>query len=472
MENQNPSREPQQDDILEQIPENKEIQTDPSVDSDTILIHPKDLEFEKVMNEYKQEAFPVEPEMPLDFGDTPAEEPPMPVKKETKKKSKKKEEKELKGFRGFLVKIGLGQFVATLIWMGLILLIGVSLGRTLWAATSDVMAFGKEEVTATVTIEKNEVGDTAKISQKLRDAGLIRYPKLFKMFVELTDKDSRISAGTFELNSMLDYNAMVNAMSGNSSAREEVEIMFPEGYTCFQMFELLEEKGVCTANELKEYAANGELKDYWFLEGVQRGTPNCLEGYLFPDTYEFYLKDDPRRVIEKFLDDFDYRFTDLMKEEFVEMQGRYAKMLANRGYDQEYINNNPLTLHKVVIIASLIEKETSGVSESYDISSVIYNRLTNQRNYPYLNIDAALVYALGGKTELTEEDKLLDSPYNTYKYTGLVPGPISNPGRDSIFAALDPNDTNYYFYALDPSTGSHHFTSNYNDHLAFLDRIG
>lgn len=472
MENQNPSREPQQDDILEQIPENQEIQTDPSVDSDTILIHPKDLEFEKVMNEYKQEAFPVEPEMPLDFGDTPAEEPSMPVKKETKKKSKKKEEKELKGFRGFLVKIGLGQFVATLIWMGLILLIGVSLGRTLWAATSDVMAFGKDEVTATVTIEKSEVGDTAKISQKLRDAGLIRYPKLFKMFVELTDKDSLISAGTFELNSMLDYNAMVNAMSGNSSAREEVEIMFPEGYTCFQMFELLEEKGVCTANELKEYAANGELKDYWFLEGVQRGTPNCLEGYLFPDTYEFYLKDDPRRVIEKFLDDFDYRFTDLMKEEFVEMQGRYAKMLANRGYDQEYINNNPLTLHKVVIIASLIEKETSGVSESYDISSVIYNRLTNQRNYPYLNIDAALVYALGGKTELTEEDKLLDSPYNTYKYTGLVPGPISNPGRDSIFAALDPNDTNYYFYALDPSTGSHHFTSNYNDHLAFLDRIG
>lgn len=472
MENQNPSREPQQDDILEQIPENQEIQTDPSVDTDTILIHPKDLEFEKVMKEYKQEAFPVEPEMPLDFGDTPAEEPPMPVKKETKKKSKKKEEKELKGFRGFLVKIGLGQFVATLIWMGLILLIGVSLGRTLWAATSDVMAFGKDEFTATVTIEKNEVGDTAKISQKLRDAGLIRYPKLFKMFVELTDKDSRISAGTFELNSMLDYNAMVNAMSGNSSAREEVEIMFPEGYTCFQMFELLEEKGVCTANELKEYAANGELKDYWFLEGVQRGTPNCLEGYLFPDTYEFYLKDDPRRVIEKFLDDFDYRFTDLMKEEFVEMQGRYAKMLAKRGYDQEYINNNPLTLHKVVIIASLIEKETSGVSESYDISSVIYNRLTNQRDYPYLNIDAALVYALGGKTELTEEDKLLDNPYNTYKYTGLVPGPISNPGRDSIFAALDPNDTNYYFYALDPSTGSHHFTTNYNDHLAFLDRIG
>ena len=79
---------------------------------------------------------------------------------------------------------------------------------------------------------------------------------------------------------------------------------------------------------------------------------------------------------------------------------------------------------------------------------------------------------MGGKDELTEEDKTFDSPYNTYKYQGLVPGPIANPGRDSLDAAIKPNDTNYYFYALNPNTNKHHFTTNYTDHQNFLNSIG
>jgi UPF0755 protein len=160
-----------------------------------------------------------------------------------------------------------------------------------------------------------------------------------------------------------------------------------------------------------------------------------------------------------------------MKTDFETMKTRYAKMMASHGYSQTYINEHPLTMKDVVIIASLIEKETSGGEESYDISSVIYNRLTNQSENPYLNIDAALVYALGGKKELTEADKQYDSPYNTYKYPGLIPGPISNPGRESLYAALDPNDTKYLYYALNPATGKHHFTKSYREHLNFLNSL-
>ena len=125
------------------------------------------------------------------------------------------------------------------------------------------------------------------------------------------------------------------------------------------------------------------------------------------------------------------------------------------------------SLHEVIIIASMIEKESANVEESYTISSVIFNRLKHSSKYPYLNIDAALVYALG-KTDITAEDTKIDHPYNTYKYPGLTPGPISNPSQNSIAAALDPEKTDYYFYALDPSTSKHHFSKTYEEHLQFL----
>ena len=125
----------------------------------------------------------------------------------------------------------------------------------------------------------------------------------------------------------------------------------------------------------------------------------------------------------------------------------------------------------LITIASMVEKESAFSGESMDISSVIYNRLSHP-NYPFLNIDATLVYALDGKTELTEEDKNVDSPYNTYKYEGLPPGPIANPGLLSLKAALNPSDSKYYFYALDPTAESreHRFFETYQQHLDFINK--
>ena len=158
--------------------------------------------------------------------------------------------------------LGIPHIFATVIWLALILAIGVSLGRVLWVCCADVMAFGKDDQKVTITITAEDTIDT--ISQKLGQANLVRYPNLFKFFAEVTGKDDDICVGTFTLSPRLDYNAMINAMYSSSTKRGVVDIMFPEGYNCAQIFKTLEAKGVCTVAELEEYAANGDLKNDWF----------------------------------------------------------------------------------------------------------------------------------------------------------------------------------------------------------------
>ena len=373
--------------------------------------------------------------------------------------------------------LGLPHLAATAIWLALILVIGISLGRTLWLICSDLMAFGKPEAEATITITDEDNIET--IAEKLAENQLIRYPGLFIQFAELTGKHENISEGTFTLSSKLDYNAMINGMNYYGAGREVVDVTFPEGYTCAQIFALLEENNVCTVAELEEYAANGELQEYWFLEGVERGDKYCLEGYLFPDTYSFYTNDEPGRVLEKFLDAFDMRFTTIMRERLLTINERFVALMKKEGHSDEYIDAHSIGIREIVIIASLIEKESAGAEESYTISSVIYNRLAESSQPPYLNIDAAVIYGLGGKIDpvtgdsipLTQEDLETDTPYNTYLHTGLTPGPISNPGQNSLDAALMPEETDYLYYALDPATGEHEFFKTYAAHMDFLESL-
>ena len=385
--------------------------------------------------------------------------PELPIKKGRPKRKK--------GY-GFF---GIPHIVSTCIWLAIIIVIGVSVGRTIWACCTDLMAFGKPDQSITITVtdadfitkeDGTKVADVEKIAKKLKNAGLIEYPDLFKFFVNITKKDKNISVGTFTLNSYFDYNAMVNGMAPNAPAREIVTVLIPEGYTCAQIFALLDEYDVCNLRDLEEYAAHGELANYWFLEGVSRGTKYCLEGYLFPDTYDFYTNDDAGRVLGKFLSNFDKRFTDLMKEDFEKLKERYAAMLSKNGYGSDYIAQNQMTIHKLVTLASIVEKETSSGSESFDIASVYYNRLANAKQYPYLDADATVHYAIGDYfgqiKELTQYHLDTQSPYNTRGHQkGLPPGPIANPGIYSLYAVLDPNDTPYHYYLLNPKTGVHEF---------------
>ena len=348
---------------------------------------------------------------------------------------------------------GIPQIAVTCVWLAIILVTGLTLGRMLWVCAADVLAFGREDKMVTVTVYESDSMED--IIEKLHKAELIRYPGLFKLYADLAVDEGEIKPGIWDLNTMYDYHALVNMMSPSSSRTVIEDVLIPEGFTCRQIFDLLEEKRVCTAKDLAEYAASGELKEYWFLENVERGYEYCLEGFLFPDTYDFYKNSNPRDVLEKLLDNFEFRFTE-------EMRGQMDTLNAN-------VTGGTFDIHKVVIVASMIEKETAANEESPKIASVIYNRLFRWGGTPaYLNIDASIVYALDGKTDLTAEDLKVESPYNTYTNTGLTPGAIANPGLASLKAALNPENTNYYFYVLNPAEGRHKFSTSLDEHNAFI----
>ncbi|MBQ8769433.1 MAG: endolytic transglycosylase MltG [Oscillospiraceae bacterium] len=470
------------DDLMHTPETGAEIGADEQAVASYDMADLSDIELEKIIQEAMAEQWDMDddilpaPEAPSypdnEYTDTDGEATPAEAEEyDYEETVARKVRPKRKGGYGLF---GLPHLLSTAIWAGLILFIGISLGRVLWLCAADILAFGRQDKAVTITITDADNLDS--ITNKLYNAGLIEYPELFKMYAKLAkvEEKDKISAGTFELNTLYDYHALVGGMSATSSYRETIEVFIPEGYTCAQIYALLEEKGVCTVQQMEEYASQSEFSSYWFLEGVERGSKYCLEGFLFPDTYEFYTGDKPQRVFHKLLSRFDDQFTDEMVAQIDTLNQRLAAKYRSHGLGQDYIDQHKMTVKEIVIIASMIEKETAHTGEIRNISSVIYNRLTNPGNYPTLDIDATLLYYLG-KSELTDAD-LADAsnPYNTRIHKGLPPGPISNPGLFSLKAALDPADTNYYFYALDPNAypREHKFFTNYDDHKAFLASLG
>ena len=357
-------------------------------------------------------------------------------------------------------------FVKIILYVVIVAVVSVGAGYAAWACATDVLAFGRSSDTIQVTVPENASLDA--IADMLHDNGLIQYPWLFKLYCKFTHSAGRMDAGTYELAYNYDYHALVSGMTETGGTRTTVRVMLPEGATCAQIFALLEKNEVCTAEKLGESAANTHF-DYWFLKDIPYGETNRLEGFLFPDTYDFYVNDDPDRVLEKLLSNFNRKFSDDASAQLETLNTALAERWTAKGYDESYIEAHRMTIYDLVTVASMIEKETASAKESSTIASVIYNRLCDPANYPYLNVDATIVYALGGVDgALTYEDTQIDSPYNTYNRTGLPAGPISNPGLSSISAALNPADTSYYYYALDDSTGLHHFSESYDEHQAFL----
>ena len=406
------------------------------------------------MTDEQQEALQITPQEPEEPEEEEEQEPP---------KKRRPKNPSTYGF------FGIPHMLVTAIWLALILFIGAGIGTMIWEVAADMLAFGRPSQTITITITSSDNLDT--IAQKLHDTGLIKYPGIFKFYGNLSNAEKKVKPGTYELNTIYDYMALVKNMAGTAD-RVSTKVVIPEGYTCAQIFRLLEKNGICTVESMEEAVMNADLSKYWFLEGIDQSDPNCLEGYLFPDTYQFYLDHDADKVLIRLLDTFDKRFTDTMKEKLDLLNENLADMMRSHGLSESYIQKNLFTMRELVIVASLIEKETSGDEESYYIASVIYNRLTNpgSETAGYLQIDATLVYINGGNTP-TNADKEIDSPYNTYMYKGLPAGAISNPGLASLNAALSPENTEYYYYALDPATGSHKFFKTYKAHQNFLNSL-
>ncbi|MDR0916031.1 MAG: endolytic transglycosylase MltG [Oscillospiraceae bacterium] len=322
-----------------------------------------------------------------------------------------------------------------------VLCISAVLAVVMWFGATDLLGLGKEPREVTVQIPRNFTIDT--VADILYDNDLIRYKKLFKLYTSFSSGAKNIAAGTYTLDGEYDYRALITGMTPRGAARQSVSVLFREGMTLDEMFKLLEEKHVWFADKLWEAAQNVDF-GYEFLQYAPPvGDKLRLEGYLFPDTYEFWINDDPERVIRKMLVNFDTKW----KDEF---------------YDKaEALGYSP---HDILTIASMIEREAGSNEDRPLIASVIYNRLKSSA-YPYLEIDATIWYAIAG-TDIPFSTSV-DSPYNTYRAVGLPPGPIASPGLASIQAALNPASTGYYFYALHRD-GTHRFFATFEEQQAFV----
>jgi UPF0755 protein len=333
-------------------------------------------------------------------------------------------------------------------YVAMILIISAIIAGGSWLLANDLLALNKADKSAVVQIDDGD--SMLAVANKLKKNGLIDFRGLFLMYGAVSHAGSKITNGTYELNTNMDYRALIVAMSPSSGDRLTVTVTVPEGYTAKQIIDLLVKNGVNTEDKLTDAMANGDY-DYSFLADKQKGSISRMEGYLFPDTYQFYCGEDATKVVKKFLSNFNTKMdADIMKQ----------------------VEASDYSLDQIITVASLIEKETDGTDRA-KIASVIYNRLknTSAETAGYLQIDASLLYALPGHTgDITDADKETDSPYNLYKHKGLPPTPIANPGIESIKAALSPEKTSYYYYALG-SDKLHHFFATYREHVNFLNSL-
>ena len=343
--------------------------------------------------------------------------------------------------------------------------VSVILACLAWSAATDVLALKSDDVQATIVLEKDsfeyneytEKDDDGKevkkkthtadinyVADKLKDAGIIKYKWLFKLYCGFSNADQKLDPGTYELKSSYDYRALVMKMQTGSGAMVALKITFPEGYTMHDIFKKLDAEGVCDYDDLMDAAANATF-NYSFLDGIEKGDASRLEGFLFPDTYEFYEGMPASSAINKLLETFHYKMT--------------AEML-------EWQKESGYSMREIITIASMIEKEASDNADRYKIASVIYNRLS--KDWP-LQIDSTSLYEYPDHEGAPTKDMLQkDSPYNTRIKKGLPPTPICSPGLSSIKAALQPEKTNYMFYALNSSTGSHEYFTSSNAFEAFV----
>ena len=362
---------------------------------------------------------------------------------------------------------GMGGVSKALIYVASVLVAAILLAVFAWKCADEVCALTAQEEIITVTVEEN--ARMGEITQTLKDTGLIEYKWLFNLYCMISNAQEKIDPGTYELNTVYDYRALVYGMIETGENRATRMVTIPEGYELDDIFALLEQQEVCDRESLQEAAANYPY-DYWFLEELPYGDYRRLEGYLFPDTYEFYVDDNAENVLSKFLKNFDRKVDEQMQASLKALNLRLEKQMEAGGFTEEEIQAGQLSFHDVVIVASLVEKEAVGAVESGEIASVIYNRLCSKL-YPCLNIDATIQYVLPERKDvLTNADKATISPYNTYTNAGLPIGPIANPGMNALRAALHPENTNYHFYALDPS-GVHHFSETVYEHQIYLESL-
>ena len=325
----------------------------------------------------------------------------------------------------------------------IIAVVGASLVISLAAifTANDVFAFVKDNAMQQFYVSENT--KLADLAKDLDKQGIINYGTVFKAYLAVKgDSADDVLAGEYQLNPSMDYGQIIDKLT-NSSSSDTLQITIPEGYSVAQVRQLLLDNHVCTADALDKVLNQYPFK-HDFLQDEKPVEEGWLEGYLFPDTYEIYkgngsVVDTVNKMLNNFASRYGSEITDGANE-----LGR--------------------SMHDIVTVASLVEREAQRDDERARIAGVIYNRLNNSSEFPYLQVDASVLYGLGRTSgKLTDEDLKSDSPYNLYTAEGLPPGPICNPGYASLYAASHPESHDYYYYVAMPD-GSHLFASSYEEH--------
>lgn len=281
-----------------------------------------------------------------------------------------------------------------------------------------------------IEVQINQGEGFYSLLNELKDKGLIKNEFFIKVYLKLNNIVPKVESGTFTIKTDVTLSEFLKTLETKSVTN----VVIPEGYTVVQIADVLQKDGLFSKEQFLNAVKNYTLPSY-IKESSKRKYK--LEGFLFPDTYSFEKGVTPDQVIKTMLD----KFQETMKQVEVET----GVTIPNNKIDE------------IVTKASLIEKEARIEKDRPLISSVIDNRL--KKGMP-LQIDATVIYALGKHVDQVLYKHLkIDSQYNTYKFKGLPVGPIANPGKPSLIAAVKPAKTNYLYYLLIPNSDEHKFTS-------------
>jgi UPF0755 protein len=270
------------------------------------------------------------------------------------------------------------------------------------------------------------------ITAQLQERGLIRSPLKFRIYARFKGYHTRLKAGEYDLSGAMSPRQILDTLEGGKVRLYRITI--PEGYHLRQIAQTIDDDGFGPAQDFYRLATDPEVAR---AEGIEAQT---LEGYLFPDTYHFPKGLEQRAIISAMVRRFQEEITDDWRARAREIG---------------------LTLHEVVTLASIIEKETGDPAERPLISSVFHNRLKKGMR---LETDPTVIYGIKDfNGNLTRKDLRRPTPYNTYVIKGLPPGPIASPGQASLMAALYPAETAYLFF-VSRRDSTHQFSTNWRDH--------
>ncbi|MDR0196764.1 MAG: endolytic transglycosylase MltG, partial [Oscillospiraceae bacterium] len=394
-----------------------------------------------------------------------------PARKGNKKKSLKrlKEEAERKRRRRAREHVRTFTHIfGSVLLVVFIVSVSVFLAQYIVRAALDFTGITVESLEYTVEIPGD--APTEDIAEILKDAGIIGMPELFCLYSRISDKDGKYLRGLFTLNSNMSYGQIIRILQTPSSVNETVRLRITEGMTAREIGELLEENLVCRAADFEVFYKN-KMNAYNFEKRLPQNSSKFyqLEGYLFPDTYEFYVVNEMEHS-----EDFDtLKYAEIAaKTIYSNTQERITPEMYKR------INEMGLTLDQFMTLASMTQKEAGSVDDMYLVAAVFVNRLNNPMEFPHLQSDVTIIYAeenikpyINGENAAFYDGVV--KAYNSYESEGLPPGPICNPGKEAMDAVISAPATNetlaeigkkYYYFCANVETLEMFFAETLYEH--------